>query len=783
MAISRRSTDSATRTNRLPLVALCAFLLAPVSAPAADPPESLAVGMTRGEKPRPVPRSTSPIRIDGKLTEAAWDEALHIGLPYEVDPGENTSAPVGTDAYLLYDNDRLYAAFRAHDPRPLEIRGRLSDRDGASRDDYVGLVIDTFNDERRAFVFMVNALGVQTDLIQDDVGGNEDESWDAIWASAGRVTETGYDVELSIPYSSLSFQHSSGPQVWGLDLIRQYPRERRRTLASNRRDRNVSCYLCQLSKIVGFEHARPGRNLEIVPTLVAGRTDTNPSFPDDGLVAGDAETDLGVTARWGVTPNLGVSATVNPDFSQVEADVAQLDVNEQFALFFPEKRPFFLEGADLFDTPFDAVYTRTIANPAWGGRFTGKEGRNAFGAVVAHDDPETDLTLLLPGPQDSSLVNLAGEFDVGILRYRRDMANHSTLGMVATSRIGDDYSNHVLGVDALIRLTDVDSLRYHLLGSQTEYPDSIVRAHDQPEGRFEDHAFSLSYKHASRDWGAKGGYEEIGPDFRADLGFVPQVGYSNAEVGAWRTWWPGSTGMLSWVELGGNWKETKEDNGDLIERETSLSLQATGPMQSYGSLNAGTSERFYKQVRFDLESYGAFLQLNYEKDLYLGLGVSTGRQIDYAFEPDPADPTAPAARDGREFELSPSLRYNLGRHVRFDLSHDYRSLEIADGVLFRANLTELRLIHQFNVRAFVRAIVQYGQVDRDLSLYPDCDDGSCHLQSEEREAYGQFLFSYKVNPRTALYLGYTDSAEAETNTSLVTTERSFFFKLGYAWLP
>ena len=241
--------------------------------------------------------------------------------------------------------------------------------------------------------------------------------------------------------------------------------------------------------------------------------------------------------------------------------------------------------------------------------------------------------------------------------------------------------------------------------------------------------------------------------------------------------------MLSWVELGGGWEQTEDYNGDLIEREASVSLQATGPMQSFASLSAELSDRVFEQVEFDLESYNAFFQLNVKRDLYLGLGVETGRQIDFAFEPDPRDPNGPAARDGREFELSPTLRYNLGRHLRFDLSYDYRRLEIAEGFLFRAHLTELRLIHQFNVRAFVRAIVQYGDVDRNLSLYPDCDDGECDLESEERELFGQFLFSYKVNPRTALYLGYTDTSEAEGDSSLVTTERSFFFKIGYAWLP
>jgi hypothetical protein len=341
------------------------------SSESADPSLDIQTDLTGGGSRSPfrIPRASSEVGVDAVLDEPAWDEALRLELPYEVWPADNAEASARTEALLTYDVSKLYVAFRAYDAHPDRIRARLSDRDRAFQDDFVGIVLDTFNDERRAFEFFVNAAGVQMDLVKDDISGREDSSWDAIWDSAGRVTEDGYVVELSIPYTSLRFQRQDGDQVWGVDLVRIHPRDLRRLYAMNQRDRDVNCYLCQVSKLVGFEGATPGRNLEITPTVTAIRTDVAPDhkvdpsdpssdtrrFSQRGLDTGEADYDPGITVKWGMTPNLTLSGTVNPDFSQVEADVGQLNVNQTFALFFPEKRPFFLEGADFFQTPLRAT--------------------------------------------------------------------------------------------------------------------------------------------------------------------------------------------------------------------------------------------------------------------------------------------------------------------------------------------------------------------------------------------------------------------------------------------
>jgi hypothetical protein len=782
-------SDRTRRARAFTFGLLASVCLASTVAPAAKRQEDEP---SREEAPRSrtthrIPRASTPIEVDGRLDEAAWNGALVIELPYEVWPGDNTEAPVRTEALLLYDDDKLYAGFRAHDPEPERIRARLSDRDRAFQDDFVGIVVDTFNDERRAFEFFVNAFGVQMDLVQDDVNGNEDSSWDAIWDSAGHVNNEGFVTEMAIPYTSLRFQRGEGDQTWGLDVIRIYPRDQRRTLASARRDRDVSCYLCQVDKIVGFDGATPGKNLEITPTLVAGRTETIDTFPDGDLES-DGEEELGVTVRWGFTPNLTLSGTANPDFSQVEADVARLNVNEAFALFFPEKRPFFLEGADFFDTPINAVYTRTVADPEWGTKVTGKEDKHAIGGFVARDDPDNAL-LLLPGAEGSTFTGLEGEQDDVVLRYRSDVGKSSAVGGLLTAREGSDgYHNRVAGVDTLLRPTDKDNLRVQFLGSQTQYPTSVVSDPDlvgtdfeQSAGELEDYALRLNYNHRTKDYGARLSYSDFGEDFRSDLGFVPRVDFRMAVVGGWYTWWQEPDSKWAWFEVGGDWDQTEDQSGKLLEREVEASFLASGPMQSFIFVGGGSRKKVFNDVEFDQTFVNSFFELNPTKDLFLSVSLNLSDREDFAFF-DPLTMDG-GARQGDEVRASTNIRYNFGRRLRTDLRHNYQTLDIDDGELFRANLTDLRIVYQFNVRMFARAIVQYLDVQRDLSLYPECNAPfSCNLEPEEENLFGQFLFSYKLNPQTALFAGYTENQFALTDTSLVTTNRTFFLKLGYAWV-
>ena len=708
-------------------------------------------------------RVADPITVDGVINAAEWGAVKPIELRWETFPSDNVEARTRTEALLGYDDKNLYVAFRAFDPNPAAIRANLTDRDSAYQDDFLGISIDTFNDERRAFEFFVNPLGVQMDLVMDDVSSNEDDSWDAIWNSAGKIHEDRYEVEMAIPFSQIRFKASGADlQTWGIDILRIYPRDQRYRFGLHAQNKNRSCYVCQMSKLTGFQGISPGRNVEVAPTVTSQRTDLREggAFRNGGF-----DTEPGITARWGVTPNLTLNGAINPDFSQVEADSVQLDINNQFALFFNEKRPFFLEGADFFQTPFNVVYTRTVAQPDWGVKLTGKESSHGGGAFFAQD-ARTDL--VIPGSQFSRFTSLGSEKNLaGVLRYRHDIGKSSNVGAMLTTRSAGDYSNRVGGFDGLFRLNPRDSISAQVLYSQTEYPDSIVTGLGQKPSQSGTAAF-VRYRHNTRNWSWNARYEDVADEFRADSGYMPKVGYTLALAGGEHVWWP-KDGQKTWwsrIFWGGDWDRTEEkETGTLLEEEYETWFGFGGPKQSYVSLDVGLRDRHFQGVDFKDEHFMNFYaEATPLKKLYVYLEANAGDQIDFTN-------VQPATR----VRIAPGFRYKATRSLELRLSHMNEKLDVDGGQLYDANVTEMRAVYQFNVRMFVRALVQYTDIHRNPSLY--LRPTSAH----SRELFPQLLFSYKLNPQTVLFLGYSSTRFGNDTYDYAETDRTLFVKVGYAW--
>jgi len=755
------------RRQRLLAISTCMglLLMIGIGAPTAadvtpDSSQSIAASVAQGA--HYISQTVSEIKVDGVMDEAAWQDATVFSLDYETWPSDNIPAVVETEARITYDESTLYVGFRAHDPDPSKIRARITDRDSAYQDDFLGIGIDTFNDERRAFEFFVNPLGVQMDMFLDGVTGNESDSWDAIWDSAGQITADGYVVEMAIPFNQLRFPGGGGEQTWGFDLVRFYPRDDRHRLSVHQLDRDNNCYLCQASKMTGFRDISAGRNLEIVPTLTGSQSEERVDFPNGGLEANDPDTDIGLSARWGLTPNLTLNMTVNPDFSQIEADVAQIAVNERFALFFPERRPFFLEGADFFSTPMNAVFTRNVASPDWGLKLTGKQGKNAVGVFVAEDE----LTnLLFPGSQGSDGTSLDFASTDAVVRYRRDFGESSTIGALVTHRGGDDYANSLGGLDGKYRFSDSDQVRFQWLTSSTEYPSAVAEEFAQPGEAFSDQAFSLDYRHETRNWSAYTSYEDIGKDFRADMGFVPQVDRREFELGGQRVWYGDEDDWHNRIRLGLEWNTEEDQNGQLLERETELNFNVTGPHQLFMGIWPAMRTRVVNGVSFDQEVANAYAQMSPNGSLFFSVFVGGGDGIDFR-----------ETRPGKVLFFEPTVRYNLGRRLKASLSHNLQELDIDEGNLFEANLTQLRLVYQFNPRMFVRTTNQFSKVERNQALYSD------EVDTLSESLFNQFLFSYKVNPQTVFFLGYSETRSGDGSQGLTQRDRAIFTKFGYAWV-
>ncbi len=759
--MNAKITAAATRSVRAALLLSLAWAPVVAQAPATAPPAAPPSAETRRFT---VTSATSAIKVDGLLDEDAWKSALVVDLPFEWARANNGAPPVVTVSLVTYDSENIYVAFRCEDPQPGAIRSHLMDRDLIGtflQDDHVGFTIDTFNDERRAFQFRVNPLGVQVDAVFSEIDALEDFSWDAIWDAKGQVNAQGYTVEIAVPFKQLRFPRTNAPQTWGFEAFRSYPRNVRYRISSKFTDRAKDCLLCQENKIEGFSGIAPGRNLELTPTLAAFRTDAVETFPNGDLVKGDQKVEPGLTARWGVTPNTTLNATINPDFSQVETDSAQLEVNTRFALFFPEKRPFFLEGADLYLTPLQAVFTRTVADPDWGIKLNTKEGKNSLGVFVADDDV---TNIVIPANQGSATTSLAESINTGVVRYRRDLGQYSTLGVLYTGREGDNYHNRVAGLDGFFRFNPSDTLRVQYLKSDTRYPLQVADRFGQDRDAFGGDGFQAQYDHFAKTWKGFVSYQDLDPQFRADSGFIPRVDVKTAQAQGERFFYGGKTDWYTRMSVGAKGLRTKDHAGTLTDQTVELFGTLNGALQSLAELRLESSKIFFNGTTFDLNQQNFAFQINPTGGLRLRLTGQVGDQIDFA-----------NTRKGDLVNLVPGIQLR-GRNLSLQLDHAYQTLDVTGGQLFEANLTQMKLIYQFNTRAFVRAIVQYQDLQRDPSLYLR------PVRPKQEDLFGQFLFSYKLNPQTVLFAGYTDSRLGFQNVDLQQTDRTFFMKIGYAFL-
>lgn len=713
-----------------------------------------------------VHRAESPVKVDGSLDEPVWQQAASIPLRYEWFPGNNTPVSVATTVQVAYDSQRLYVAFRASDPNPSQIRANLADRDVPFLDDTVGFMIDTFHDGRRAFQFRVNARGVQMDAVNSDVDGSEDWSWDAIWDSASQVTADGYTVEIVVPFSSLRFPRTAGVQTWGFMASRDMPRSSRVRMRTTMTDRDRACLICQFDKLTGFEGIEAGRNLELDPTFTAARSDVRTPFPSGRFQSGDADYEAGLSARWSVTPNVVFSGTLNPDFYQVEADAAQLDLNNRFQLYFPEKRPFFLEGADLFSTPLDLVFTRSIADPRWGAKLTGKEGAHAFGLSVAQD---AVTGIMLPGYESDDFVGLSERHVSTIGRYRLDIGSRgSTIGALYAGREGDRYTNRVGGLDANLRLSQADTLRVQFAGSHTEDPVTIAPAiggGPQRREAIRGSSYAVRYNHQDERWNWRANTTGISPEFRADSGFMPQVGARFYSAGASRVFIGGAARWFNEIVIGAGVDRTEDWQGERASWGCDLPVEYLGRLQMSFSYTAACNREYYQGQTYDNFRHNIGWSIRPSGTYSFGVSATVGGAVDFA-----------NARKADQVRLDVSGTFNLFGRLSGEAEHTYQALDVAGGRLFTANLTQAKVLWHLNLRTYIRAIVQYTDVDRTTALY------QFPVADQTRRVFTQWLFNYKINPQTVVLLGYSDNAMGDRTTDLTRANRTLFLKVGYAWL-
>jgi len=727
------------------------------SARAADP--------TPGP-PLTIRRATGPIMLDGDLSDAGWQGIEGISTWFETRVGDNVEPQVKNLAYLTHDDAYFYAGFAFDDPAPAAIRAPLGDHDNVpSTTDYAGVIVDSRNDGKTAQMFLANPRGVQYDAISSDVSG-EDNAPDFFWDAAGKVTATGWTLEIRIPFSSLRYEQASDP-TWGILLYRNYPRDRRYQFFTARLPRDVSCFICNSSKLTGLSSLPRGSHLVVAPFGTAGQITAPEADPGSPMHSEDVDFDAGVDIKWSPIANMAIDATVNPDFSQIESDQAQIVANERFALFFAEKRPFFLEGVDLLSTLQNAVYTRTINKPRAGLRATGRIGGTSYTVLGTQD--EGGGVVILPGPQGSSFAFQDFVSDVGIVRVRHDLGQSYVSLLANTREIHGGGSNRVIGPDFQWRPRPTDSFKGQILWSESRTPNRTDLADEWDGRRLADHAAQLEWVHSTPkfDWYLAG--LDIGKDFRADNGFIPQVGYREVFIDGGYTIRPKDT-FLSRVRFFTHNYVDVDENEDVLNQSVSVGTGMDGRWNSFVrvELNSDafrTGDDLLRRIRPRLyveSSPGRiFNQFTFE--------AFAGDEIDFA-----------NGREANGVTLNGSVALRPSEHLELRGNVSRRWIDVdeagASGRLFTAQVERLRTTWSFNSRSFLRVIVQYVETDRDPALYDN------EVPTKEAGLSSSALFAYKLNWQTVLYAGYGDEREYLPETDqLEENGRQWFTKMSYAW--
>jgi len=720
-----------------------------------------------GDEPEPlrIVRAAGPIAVDGELDDPGWEGVPEVETWYETRPGDNTPPPVRNVGYLAYDDDALYAGFEFDDPDPAAIRAPYGDRDTIGFAlDYGGVILDARHSGRTAILFLANPRGIQYDAVTDD-GSGEDSSPDFFWDSAARITERGWTLEIRIPFSSLRYPKEE-VQTWGVMLYRNYPREFRYQFFSTRLPRGGNCFICRSNPLEGLRDLPSSGGIVVAPYASASQAWSAGDDLAGGLVRSPFDATGGLDVKWRPSADAAFDGTLNPDFSQIESDVAQIASNERFALFFPEKRPFFLEGIELFSTPIQAVYTRTITSPRWGLRGTGKLGSLGYTALAAED--LGGGSVILPGPQGSELADQDFRSWVGMLRVKRDLG-HSFVSALAVDReIEGGGSNRVFGPDFRWQRGIRDTVTGQVLFSRSTTPARAELA-DEWDGRtLSGHAAELWWQHSTThvDWFAQ--VQDIAEGFRADSGFVPQVGYRQTYGQAGYTIRP--RGFVRRQRFFTEVDRQTDRDGGLLQQLVAVGTGFDARFNSFVQLRYYDDRILAGDRVLSRRGGYAYFQVNPSQLLNnVSLEARVGQEIDFAN----------ARRgDGASFTFGAALRPTDHLALRFDDS--LRFLKVDDGRggqarLFRARVDRLRATYTFSARSFVRAIVQRVETKRDPSLYED------EVNPLDRGLSGSLLFAYKLNWQTVLFLGLGDDRALDEQGRLRPSDRSLFFKLSYAF--
>ncbi len=713
-------------------------------------------------------RATGNIRIDGKLDEDAWNELIPVRNFSEVFPNDMVRPPVEMRGMMTYDADHLYVAIVVTDD-PDYIRANISDRDEIWQDDYAGIILDPNRDGQGMYFIASNPLGIQADTFISP--NNEDEGFDILFRSGGQITEYGYQIELAIPFKSLRFPNADS-QTWGATFWVTRPRESRNQYSWAAVTRDDPCTSCQLGEINGIQGVKAGRNLEILPSLTGGGSGAlqDDDIPTSGFKNERMTLEPSLNLKYGITSEVTADVTVNPDFSQIESDEAQIDVNSTFALSFEERRPFFQEGSGLFNTEIRTVYTRSINDPIGAAKLTGRFGSVDVAYIGARDN---NSPLLLPFEEKSHLLE-GGHSVSNILRARHNFNNDSFIGALLTDRrLDEGGSGSTVSMDAATRF-----LQKYILSGQFVYSNTVEPVDEELsedvdnitfgkkgytsalDGEsFGGYAARVEFDRSARHWSFEVGYEAVSPTFRADNGFVRQNNNQTAYIWQGVTIYPEET--VPFIDrirpnmvVGSNWNFDGLQKSFFFRPSLFIQLKKQTNIQ----INWWYREENFSGIQFDgMTRVNGWVSSNFSRRVNLGVNVSVGESIARSED-------VPEIGNSFDFRVWGVVRPTQRMSIQPQFSYSRLSDKETGEDFFSGYITRARIKYQFSRHFFLRTVVQYSDFSKSLEIDP--------------------LLTYKVNAFTALHVGSTHDLDQYTRTDgaekyFRQSSRQIFFKVQY----
>jgi hypothetical protein len=706
-----------------------------------------------------IQKATSPILIDGFLNEDAWSTAVYVDGFTETFPGDQVRPPHDTKVKLTYDETYLYLGIIAYD-NPSVIRSNLTDRDGIFNDDFVGIIIDTYGNGTWGYQLFFNPKGIQGDMRIS--GGNEDSGFHIVQYSEGRITDEGYVVEVAIPFSELRFP-ATYQQEWRVTFWRTRPRSSRERSTWAAISRDDPCFLCQLGTLKGIEGVEPGKQLRLLPSLTVTQSG-NRTTPDASIDNGKIEFQPSLGLSYNLSSSVTAEITVNPDFSQIESDAGQIDVNTTTALFFGERRPFFQEGSDLYSSRINQLYSRSINSPIAAVKLIGRMSKANFAWLSAWDE---QTPVIVPLEERSRLLQRSGSL-VNVGRYKYSFGNDNDIGMIFTDRRYEEGgSGSTLGLDGRVRLTRTFSASYHMVVSQTDEgvdPSLTPRlggastTHGKHTLAFDGENFAgtgvgIGLSQNGRHFRSTLNYTQLSPEFRAHAGFVNTNSQRNFINNTSLVFYP-STPLIdelrlqNFVGLFYNWDGLLKDRFSMPSINLMLPGQ-TGVQIGY----LWSTERFAGVRHSGIRRWEANVMTSFSPAISSGFSVEKGHFV--------ARFARPAfLGEGHQLDFYVRLTPFSQLEIRPSIAWEELNNPYTEEELFSVYILRTRLSYQFTRELFLRVITEYNNGNNNFDIQP--------------------LLTYKINPFSVFYLGtnrlYSDW---DGMSSLKLSDRQYFLKAQY----